>query len=154
MNQSQNTEERKKVGVLLWSDFSLPNTFSSLVRLGVVYPKKIVKIRNIFVYFNHFWSLCDGQHCSIGLLWGIWIEPRIPNIPMLLVWPEHHFGVVYPEKLMKIWTISVSFLKSMQRATLLSWFCGRYELSRVPPTPLCYRFYLGTTLKWYTLRWW
>ena len=26
-------------------------------------------------------------------------------------------------------------------------FCERYELPNVPPTPLCYRFDLGTTLK-------
>jgi len=92
----------------LWVGSSLPNTFSSLVRLGrhsgVVYPKKKVKIREISVYFDHFCSLCDGQHCSVGLLWGIWIEPSLPNTPMLSVWPENHF-----EEMVKIWTISFHF---------------------------------------------
>jgi len=74
----------------------------------VSFPKKMVKIREISVYFDHFWSLPDGQHCSVGLLWGIWIEPSFPNNPMLLVWPEIHFGVVYPEKMMKTWILSVS----------------------------------------------
>jgi len=66
-----------------WVDFSLLNTFSSLVRLGrhfgVVYLMPMVKIREISVYFDHFWSLCNGKHCSVGLLWGIWIEPSLPN---------------------------------------------------------------------------
>jgi len=95
-----------------WVYSSLPNTSSSLVRLdrhfGDVYPKKMVKIRQISVYFHHFWSLCDGQHCSVGLLWGIWIEPNLLNTHMLLIWPENPLES-YPQKMMKIWTISVSF---------------------------------------------
>ena len=101
----------------IWIEPSLSNTSMLLVwpknHFGVVYPKKMMKIWTISVYFDHFWSLCDGQHCSVGLLWEIWIEPSLPNTPMLSVWPE---------KMMKIWTTSVylflSFLKSMRRATL------------------------------------
>jgi len=76
---------------------------------GVVYPKKKVKIREISVYFDYFWSICDGLHCSVGLLWEIWIEPSLRKTPMLSVWPENHFGIVYLQKMVKIWTISVHF---------------------------------------------
>ena len=37
-------------------------------------------MREISVYFDHFWSLCDGQHCSIGLLWGIWMSRVFPTL--------------------------------------------------------------------------
>jgi len=37
----------------------------------IVYLEKIMKIWTISAYFDHFWSLCYGQHCSFGLLWGL-----------------------------------------------------------------------------------
>jgi len=117
-----------------------------------------MKIWTISVNFDHFWSLCDGQHRSVGLLWEIWIEPSLPNTPMLSVWPKNHSGVVHLEKMMKIWTIFVHFdhlLSPCNGQHCSVDFCGRYELSHVPSTPLCYRFDLETTLVWYILRnWW
>jgi len=99
-------------------------------------------IREISVYFDYVWSLCDGQHCSVGFLWEMWIEPSLLNTPMLLVWPENHFGVVYPGKMMKIWTISVYFyifeVYTTGNTTYLG-FCGGYGLSQVFLALLCYR---------------
>jgi len=103
------------VGLLweIWIEPSLSNTSMLLVwpenHFGVVYPEKMMRIWTISVYFDHFWSLCNWQHCSVGLLWRIWIEPSLPNTSMLSVWPENHFGVVYLGKMVQIWTISVHF---------------------------------------------
>ena len=40
---------------------------------------------------------------------GIWIEPSLPNTPMLLVPPENYFGAVNLEEMVKIWAISAHF---------------------------------------------
>jgi len=116
----------------------------------------VVKIWAISVHFDHLQSPYNGQHCSVGLLWEIWIESCPPNTPMLLVWPENHFGVSYLEwwKFEQFRLILIIFKVHLMGNTAQLDFCGRYELSHVPLTPLCYRFDLGTTLKWYTLRRW
>jgi len=108
--------------------------------------EKMIKVRAFLVHIDHFWSLYDGQHSSVGLLWGIWIKPILPNTLMLLVWPEDHFGVVYPEKLMKIWAIFVYLDHFWSPYAAQLDFCGRYELIHVPPPSSCYRFDKRTTL--------
>jgi len=40
INQSQNTEERKKAGILLWSDFSKDEDYSFAVTNPTENPKK------------------------------------------------------------------------------------------------------------------
>ena len=85
---------------------------------GVVYLEKIAELRKISIPFDHFWGLCDRQHCLIGLAGAIWIEPSTSNIHMLVFWPENHFGVVSLKQMVKI---RISLLRAIQRATLLSW---------------------------------
>jgi len=33
----------------------------------------MVRVRVILVHLDHFRSSCYGQHCSVGLLWGLYI---------------------------------------------------------------------------------
>jgi len=103
-------------------------------------PRKLWKLEK-FRFFSIIFEASATGNTDVGLLWGIWIEPSLPNTPMLLIWPENHFGVVYPypEKMMiNLSNLGLfwSFLKSMRRAILLRWnFVGRYESSHPPPHP-------------------
>ena len=84
---TEKTVQLPSVADIVWVEPS--NILTLLVwptnHFGDVYPQKIVIIGPITIHFDHFWRLCDGQYCAVGLLWGLKIESSPPNIFMLLV---------------------------------------------------------------------
>jgi len=124
--------------------------FDLVGTLGSYSPRKWWKLKK-FRFFKSFLKYATCDTAQLGFCGRYELSQLFPTPPKLLVWPENHFGVVYSEKIMKIWIISVHFdhffeVYATDNTAQLG-FCGVYELSHVFPTPLCYWFDLRTTLQ-------
>jgi len=85
------------------------------------------------------WAKSSQHHYAIGLTW----EPLLESYTLRKWWKLEQFRFI----------LMIFEVYATGNTAQLD-FCGRYELSHVSPTPLYYRFDLGTTSKWYTLRRW
>jgi len=91
----------------------------------------MLKIWAISDYFDHFWSPCNGQHCSVGLLGEIWIELCPPNTLMLSAWLENHiesYALGENDESSSDFGPFWSFLKFMLGETLQLGLRGSYRL--------------------------